>query len=496
MAGLGEACSHIAAVLFYLEALARMQGTKTCTQEECQWIIPSYLKTVEYLPIKDIDFTSAKGKKRKLDEVVDGNEQQRGDSKVPVSGKKSTESELALLFENLSSGGTKPGILSLVSKFADSYVPKSLCTGFPQPLNSLKEPSYLQLSYHELLAKCELVSVEITKEMAEKVEQATRSQSHSKLWFKYRAGRITASRMKAVCRTNPGYPAQSLIKSICYPETFSFATAATKWGCKHEKQAQEMYLTANKLKHNDLSVAESGLVINSQWPFIGASPDGVINCTCCGKGVLEIKCPYCHRGTDVQTAATEDSGFCLKIVDGQLRLDRTHTYYYQIQSQLFVCDVEYGDFCVCTFSMNEDESQYLETGMHIERIYKDPDLWTECTTKSSQFFKTCLLPEIMGNWYTRPSFTANASNMDLGDLMDFDDTNESTDTPNVDQPSYYCYCQGPEEGTMIACDNPDCPIEWFHTKCLRLQTLPKGKTKWYCPDCRKLSKFLRGKGKK
>ena len=63
MAGLGEACSHIAVVLFYLEALARMQGTNTCTQEECQWIIPSYLKTVEYLPIKDIDFTSAKGKR-------------------------------------------------------------------------------------------------------------------------------------------------------------------------------------------------------------------------------------------------------------------------------------------------------------------------------------------------------------------------------------------------------------------------------------------------
>ena len=167
-------------------------------------------------------------------------------------------------------------------------MPKSLCAGFPQPLSSLKEPSYLQLNYLELLAKCESVSVDISKEMAEKVEQATRSQSHSKLWFKYRAGRITASRMKAVCRTDPGNPAQSLIKSICYPEAFSFTTAATKWGCKHEKQGQEMYLAVNKLKHHDLSVAGSGLVINPQWPFIGASPDGIINCTCCGKGVLEI----------------------------------------------------------------------------------------------------------------------------------------------------------------------------------------------------------------
>ena len=39
MAGLGEAYSHIAAILYYLETLARIQGTKTCTQEECQWIM-------------------------------------------------------------------------------------------------------------------------------------------------------------------------------------------------------------------------------------------------------------------------------------------------------------------------------------------------------------------------------------------------------------------------------------------------------------------------
>ena len=35
-------------------------------------------------------------------------------------------------------------------------------------------------------------------------------------------------------------------------------------------------------------------------------------------------------------------------------------------------DVEYGDFFVCTFSINEDKSP--ETGMHIEWIYRDPDL--------------------------------------------------------------------------------------------------------------------------
>ena len=51
MAGLGEVCSHIASILFYLEAVVKIQGTSpTCTQEKCQWIIPSFLKNAEYLP--------------------------------------------------------------------------------------------------------------------------------------------------------------------------------------------------------------------------------------------------------------------------------------------------------------------------------------------------------------------------------------------------------------------------------------------------------------
>ena len=503
MAGLGETCSHIAAVLFYLEAAARIQGTSTtCTQEACQWVIPSYLKSVEYVPIKEIDFTSAKGRKRKLDEVIDCDVDPTDVIKVSmVRGKLPTESEMDLLFENLSCSGTKPAILSLIPKFADSYMPKSSHAGFPQPLKSLKQSSYLDLDYHELLKVCESASVEVTEEMAKLVEKATRSQSQSKLWFKYRAGRITASRMRAVCHTDAGNPAQSLIKTICYPEAFTFSTKATRWGCKHEKVAQEIYYNTSKSKHNNLCLTESGLVISSQWPFIGASPDGVINCTCCGQGVLEIKCPYCHRENDLRTAAAKDNQFCLKLLHGELHLDQNHAYYYQVQTQLFVCDVQYADFCVCTFMADDDrEGNSQDSNVHIERIYKNHGFWTECVTKAQHFFRTCLLPEIMGNWYTRLSgFTSSSSHDEQPGSSESTENHAvedlSENSNDCDQPRY-CYCRGPEAGTMIGCDNPDCPIEWFHIECLQIRTIPKGKSKWYCPDCRKLTKFLRKSTKK
>jgi len=48
--------------------------------------------------------------------------------------------------------------------------------------------------------------------------------------------------MKAVCHTNAGKPAQSLIKRICYPEAFSFKSKAIIWGCQHEQKAQNLCL--------------------------------------------------------------------------------------------------------------------------------------------------------------------------------------------------------------------------------------------------------------
>ncbi|CAG5116312.1 unnamed protein product [Candidula unifasciata] len=45
----------------------------------------------------------------------------------------------------------------------------------------------------------------------------------------------------------------------------------------------------------------------------------------------------------------------------------------------------------------------------------------------------------------------------------------------------YCLCNQVSYGEMIGCDNPDCPIEWFHFACVQLKTKPKGK--WYCPRC-------------
>lgn len=50
-----------------------------------------------------------------------------------------------------------------------------------------------------------------------------------------------------------------------------------------------------------------------------------------------------------------------------------------------------------------------------------------------------------------------------------------------DEPRY-CYCNEVSYGNMIACDNDDCPREWFHLACVHLEKAPIGRTKWFCSD--------------
>jgi hypothetical protein len=59
--------------------------------------------------------------------------------------------------------------------------------------------------------------------------------------------------------------------------------------------------------------------------------------------------------------------------------------------------------------------------------------------------------------------------------------NELLDMPVDPNEPTYCVCHQVSYGEMIGCDNPECPIEWFHFGCVGLSAKPKGK--WYCAKC-------------
>ena len=57
MAGLGEVCSHVGAILFYIES---MHHTKSFTELQCAWNMPATVNSIPYARIADINFVKPK----------------------------------------------------------------------------------------------------------------------------------------------------------------------------------------------------------------------------------------------------------------------------------------------------------------------------------------------------------------------------------------------------------------------------------------------------
>ena len=98
-AGLGEACSHIAAVLLAIEAQTQAAKNTSCTSKPCAWLPPT-MKNIGFAEIADIEFTKPNMKQKRLMTgcYVDADDKStsksvRSDlSKVPIP--KPTETEL------------------------------------------------------------------------------------------------------------------------------------------------------------------------------------------------------------------------------------------------------------------------------------------------------------------------------------------------------------------------------------------------------------------
>lgn len=145
-------------------------------------------------------------------------------------------------------------------------------------------------------------------------------------WFKLREDRLTASDLYDAIK-NPLSLAKKKLKGITFN---SSAIPALKWGTMFEPIAIQIYSHINNKK-----IHEFGLVINDDIQYFGASPDGITE-----DGVMiEIKCPYSR-----------------KIVNGEI----PEKYYYQIQGQLAVCNLEDCDYIECEFISLGSKDEYLD----------------------------------------------------------------------------------------------------------------------------------------
>ena len=90
-------------------------------------------------------------------------------------------------------------------------------------------------------------------------------------------------------------------------------------------------LAATK-KHEDLKITPTGLILYRHRACFGASSDSMLECACCGKSVLEVKCPYHLREESSLDEAENSTNFCLtRNRNGNLALKQGHAYFINVR---------------------------------------------------------------------------------------------------------------------------------------------------------------------
>ncbi|CAG2247496.1 unnamed protein product [Mytilus edulis] len=129
----------------------------------------------------------------------------------------------------------------------------------------------------------------------------------------------------------------------------------------------------------------SGFVIDNNSPYLGCSPDGLLECKCCGQGCLEIKCPYkFSEETPINAACLDKTNFHIENDTPLMKRNDTSPYYCQIQCQLAVTKRKWCDFVLFTFK-----------GVHHERIPFDEQFWSNVFPKLASFYSSYVLPKIL-----------------------------------------------------------------------------------------------------
>ena len=119
--------------------------------------------------------------------------------------------------------------------------------------------------------------------------------------------------------------------------------------------------------------------------YLGCSRDGIVYDTSIGEqGILEIKRPSSAAETSLEEVASVSSHFCAKFVDGKLYLKKSHLYHFQVQGNMGITKLKLCDFVL-----------WAPSGISVERIFFDEELWASMLAKLQHFFCHWLLPEML-----------------------------------------------------------------------------------------------------
>ena len=130
---------------------------------------------------------------------------------------------------------------------------------------------------------------------------------------------------------------------------------AITYNQENEKRAQTQYKTLSLQEHQNFVIQNTDLHIDTEFPYLGASPYSIIQCDYHGKGLFEIKYPHNYRYGLKNWL--QDKTFP---IDENYQIKIDYKCCYQIQFQMFVLNLDYCDFFSQSPATFTDYPKYLK----------------------------------------------------------------------------------------------------------------------------------------
>ena len=404
VAGVSGVCKHVGCLLWFVEKEVREGENLTCTSKPQKWHVPS--KRQSKLHQADI-LNNIAVKKPKADRILLRNKtdfkckRSDFDPRAVAHRQKITinQADCDILAEATNGNCGLVLLLSQRNVLTEPHpdIPYSN-TVEVETSEHIATSKSIDTIVEEIKAENRLkpfdmvrelkAAVKISNKQIQFIQEKTSNQSLCEEWFIHRKNRVTASKFKLIANKvnddmtiiNPT-KVKTAVSSICgYYKQHS--SKATQWGIENEEVARKVYVENMKKKHKQLNVSTCGFFISSKHPFIGASPDCFVTCQCHGTGLIEIKCPWTHRGLNIKDYASKREA-CLELIDGVITLKPNHPYYYQVQCQMGVTGYKFCDFFVCT---SQDD--------FTQRINFDNEFWNQNISKVMSFYEKIIVPEL------------------------------------------------------------------------------------------------------
>ena len=159
---------------------------------------------------------------------------------------------------------------------------------------------------------------------------------------------------------------------------------AMNHGIVYEPVARQKYFDILKYElRRDVNIRETGLVIQPNLFWVGASPDGMVIDSQVGVGLIEIKCPK-SKSSYSPEVLLNDNKFYVTLENGKPALNKNHEYYTQIQVAMGLSGALFCDFVVYTFG-----------GLIITRTDFDYGYFIDVMRKINTFYRTYMMPRLV-----------------------------------------------------------------------------------------------------